>query len=216
MANTPQNLHELLERLGHPVGALPDLGPFGYAHQSTPYGEHVPEWALFEPLRRRGWLLHFDAEGSFMLPGEHSKLIEALLTLAGVTPLPVVHDGWAEGRGWAFAIQDPVRPQALADRSSLEYASDWVQLGAIMALVDAYLPAHTVISLLTDDQSAVLAVLPNSVFERLHDDAWLVSAEDGEWQLQPDLMLFQSATELGAELEVEPLAIEQVWSFEAS
>ncbi len=216
MPNTPQALDELLTRMGFPVGSRPDPSRFGYALQSTPYGQQVPEWALFEPLRQRGWLLHFDAEGSFMLPGEHSKLMQALLTVARVTPLPAVHDGWLERRGWAFAIQDEARSQAVWDRSCLEYPSDWVQLGAVIAVVDAYLPTQSVISLLTDDQSAVVAVLPDPVFRRLQDEAWLVPAEEAEWRLEPELMLFESAAELVRTIEVEPLPSERVWGWAES
>lgn len=196
MSYTPETLDHLLSEMGYPIPSTrPDPSAFGYHLADEPYGAHVEEWCLFEPLSRRGWVLHFDAEGSFMCPDEHSKLISAILTLAHVNPTPPVKDVWRAHRGWVMSIQDPKRPVAYQSEENSEYPSDWAELGLVLAMVNEYLPEYTVVNMVTGDQTACLAILPTPVYEHLIEEEWMGEPEE-QWEPQVDFILIEQHDEM--------------------
>lgn len=206
MANTPETLNDLLTQLGHPIPTTrPDPSAFGYDLADEPYGTHVEAWCLFEPLSQRGWVLHFDAEGSFMCPTEHSKLIGAILTLANIDPIPQIQDVWRANQGWVMLIKDPTHPIAYQCEDTSEYPSDWAELGLVLAMINDYLPNHTVVNMITGDQTACLAILPTPVYEHLIEEEWMGEPEE-QWEPEVDFILIEATDELLEHNNGQPIA----------
>ena len=159
-------LDELLTALGHPPIEAPAAIFGAYTRPQVPYSG---DWELLEPLRQRGWCVHFDTEGQFFLPGEHSQLIAALLTLAGVTPLPRIRDTWRPGVGWVLELAQDARRLALhAPEPGRELPGDGCALPLVRALVDAWLaPDRVLLTPVTGDQTAFCCVIPQEVCAEL-------------------------------------------------
>jgi hypothetical protein len=159
-------LDALLTAIGHPPAETPDLRRFGYDAMSTPYTD---DWAMLEPLSRRGWCVHFDAEGQFFEPGEHTRLIQALLVLARVSPLPAVRDTWIAGIGWVFEVQDDHRRVSVHyPEPGRDLPSDYCELWLIKVLIEDWLAGEVLLlDPDTDDQTAFCCMMPRSVYEAL-------------------------------------------------
>jgi hypothetical protein len=203
---TPAELDDLLTSIGHLPREPLDLSRWGYHQSDEPY--QWEGYRLFVPLSRRGWLLHFDAEGQFFEPGEHTRLIQALLTIAGVAPLPPVRDTFVSGQGWVMEIVDPERPVAFWSSYDFDDPSDYAEISQVTALVDAYADgAFRVVSLATGDQTACLCVMPSDVFEALLQREWLEPCGHS-WDPSPDV-LRAAWLEDGPPPDVDRLSVEE-------
>lgn len=187
---TPAELDELLTSLGYPASdSRLDLSRFGYYQTTEDYNSSWgEEYRLFEPLSQRSWLLHFDAEGNFFDKGEHRKLVEALLTIVGIEPLPEVRDTFISQEGWIFEILDDDRPRAYKSEQDRDLPSDYAEIPLVIALVNDYLDGeYRVVSMNTDDQSAALACMPREVYDELVDRDWL--SKSRSWRPSPEQLL---------------------------
>jgi hypothetical protein len=191
-----ESLNTLLTRLGHPpILQRPDLRPFGYDTQAEPY---TGDWAMFEPLMQRGWCTHFDAEGQFFVPGEHTKLIKALLTLAGVSPLPQVRDTWVVNVGWVLEVWDDQRRLSYhTPESGRDLPSDYCDLCLIKALIEDWLEgACLLLEPNTDDQTAFCCMIPRPVYGALCTEGFIDPEAEEMASPSPDELVIQPAWHL--------------------
>lgn len=173
---TPDALDDLLDSLGYPAEQDGSESEF----------EYEGDYRLFDPLRRRGWLHHFDAEGSFFNRGAHSALLEELFDMAGLSDPPPIRDYFVEGEGWVMEIADPDNYRALHSPSHRDRPSDYAELDLVTQLFDMYAEQWRVLSLATGDQTACLCVLPEDVVDALLEREWLQPA--GQWSPSPDVL----------------------------
>jgi hypothetical protein len=200
--STAQLLDDVLTSLGYP--------PVDAAQEATVFGFHVADrnvykgrWALFEPLCLRGWCEHFDSEGPFFEPQEHSKLIATLLTLAGVHPLPEIRDTWLRNVGWVFEIRTGARRVAYHFRDpDRDVPIDYCELGLVKALLDDWLaPERTLVHFPTGDQTAFCCLMPRSVYKELCDWGFIIRYAnnfDAQEEIEPSpdrLVLWPSRDE---------------------
>ncbi len=126
-------------------------------------------------------MLHFDAEGDYFNKGEHSKLVKALLTIAGLEPLPEVRDTFISHEGWILEILDDERPLSYMSEYDLDLPSDFAETPLVTALVNDFLEGHhRVVSLNTGDQSAALCVFPLEVYDELVSRGWLKTSRKSD------------------------------------
>ncbi|MEL6342322.1 MAG: hypothetical protein AAFV53_04270 [Myxococcota bacterium] len=183
-----ERLDARLTALGHPpTTTYPDLHAFGYEANMEDYRG---DWALFTPLTRRGWCIHFDAEGQFFEPNEHAQLIRAFLTLAGVQALPTVRDTWIKNVGWIMEIEDgPRRVSLHVPETGLDFPSDYCELWLVKALVEEWLSgSHVLIDPNTDDQTAFCCMMPRPIFEALCAEGFIDPDPEEPSPVNPDRM----------------------------
>ncbi|PKN23714.1 MAG: hypothetical protein CVU65_13810 [Deltaproteobacteria bacterium HGW-Deltaproteobacteria-22] len=193
-----QILDDLLTSLGYPpVDALPNLNGFGVFVGSAdlPYDGDL---MMFEPLRRRGWCTHFDAEGQFFLPGEHSKLVAALLTLAGVHPLPMIRDSWLTKTGWVLELRDHARRTSYHRRDQdSDSPSDYCELWLVKALIDDWLaPEWLLLDPPTGDQTAFVCMMPKNVYDELLSWELINADPEGNFLQSADQLVLYPPREL--------------------
>jgi hypothetical protein len=148
---------------------------------------------LFEPLMQRGWCTHFDAEGQFFEPDEHMKLIQALLTLAGVEPLPAVRDTWLINIGWVLELDDGQRRLSYhAPEPGRDLPSDYCELSLIKVLIEDWLaPDWLLIDPDTGDQTAFCCMMPRQVYEALCRDGFIDPEQEEPGCPSPDELVLE-------------------------
>lgn len=156
------------------------------------------DYAMFEPLRQRGWTVHFDGEGDFFEPDAHARLARVFFDVALPDTTLHLRDTFIPRKGWVLEAWDDQRWLARHTLYDREHPSDWAELDLILATAHAWLSQdQLIVDFITGDQCALCAVMPTGVYHALVDAGFIEEREDGLYPT-PDHLVCELVDDLRA------------------